>query len=115
MRPDKYLKYLIEPIFHTSRTKEIFSYNPINEPHRKEADETKLYVFNYDAASIEKCELKTVKEALIYRDSEKVTWVNMDGLVKSEVEIICTHFGIHTLLIEDILSVGQRPKMDDIE
>jgi magnesium transporter len=115
MRPDRYIKHLIEPIFHTSRTKEIFSYNPVTEPQREEAEETKLYVYNYDSAAIERCELKTVKDALAYRDSEKVTWINMDGLVKSEVENICSHYGIHALLIEDILSVGQRPKMDDID
>ena len=115
MRPDRYLKHLIEPIFQTRRTKEIFSYNPIAEAVREERDESKLYIFNYDATSFEKCELKSVKEAFVYRDNEKVSWINIDGLVKSEVEGICDYFGIHNLLIEDILSIGQRPKMDDID
>jgi magnesium transporter len=115
MRPDRYLKRLIEPIFDTSRTKEIFSYNPVLEPVREDAEESRLFIFHYDATSIEKCELDSVKEAFPYRDSEKVTWINMDGLSKSEVESICYHFGVHPLLVEDILSIGQRPKMDDIE
>ena len=34
---------------------------------------------------------------------------------KVDVEKICTHYGIHYLITEDILSVGQRPKMDEIE
>jgi magnesium transporter len=115
MRPDKYLKHLIEPIFETTRTKEIFSYNPIVETEREEAQDAKLYLYNYDASALEKCVLTSVKDTFTYKDSEKVTWINVDGLVKSEVEGICNHFGVHNLLIEDILSVGQRPKMDDIE
>ncbi|RYG43829.1 MAG: magnesium/cobalt transporter CorA, partial [Chitinophagaceae bacterium] len=27
---------------------------------------------------------------------------------------LCAHFGIHSLIIEDILSINQRPKMDEI-
>src|SRR4029077_19236523 len=27
---------------------------------------------------------------------------------------ICNHFGIHPLIAEDILSIGQRPKMDEL-
>ena len=38
----------------------------------------------------------------------------MDGLRKADVETLGNHFGVHPLIIEDILSVGQRPKMDDI-
>ncbi|HRP57484.1 MAG TPA: CorA family divalent cation transporter [Agriterribacter sp.] len=44
-----------------------------------------------------------------------MTWINIDGLRKQDVEAICNRFGVHALLIEDILSVGQRPKMDDVE
>jgi magnesium transporter len=31
------------------------------------------------------------------------------------VEKIAAHFGIHPLITEDILSIGQRPKMDEVE
>ena len=37
------------------------------------------------------------------------------GCEKSDVETMCNEFGIHHLIIEDILSIGQRPKMDEIE
>ena len=33
---------------------------------------------------------------------------------KADVEKICAHYGIHNLITEDILSLGQRPKMDEI-
>jgi magnesium transporter len=115
MRPEKYLKYLIEPIFNTNRTKEIFNYNPATPPEREEAESTKIFVYHYDPASISACELKDVEETFTYRDSEKVSWINIDGIVKATVEAVCHHFEIHPLLVEDILSIGQRPKMDEIE
>lgn len=114
MRPDKYLKQLIEPILNPNRTKEIFNYNPAVEKVRQDVN-SKLYVFQYDPVSIEKFELKNIQETFAFFGSDKVVWINVDGLCKSEVEAVCWHFGIHNLLIEDILSIGQRPKMDDIE
>jgi magnesium transporter len=31
------------------------------------------------------------------------------------VEAVCNHFGIHPLLMEDILSINQRPKVDEVD
>lgn len=115
MRTRKYLKYLIDPIFNTHRTKEIFSFNPAVQPVREEAKSTKIFVYSYNAPSINQHELKDIAEIFVYCSSEKVSWINIDGIVKADVEKICQHFEIHPLLVEDILSIGQRPKMDDIE
>ncbi|MEJ7681530.1 MAG: magnesium/cobalt transporter CorA [Segetibacter sp.] len=115
MRPDRYLKHIIQPLFHQGRTKEIFKYNPAVQPKRDEAKETKLHVFNYSATSLEGCELKSIEETFPYRDRDTVSWINIEGLKKDMVETVCAHYGIHHLIVEDILSIGQRPKMDDIE
>ena len=54
IRPEKYLKYLYLPnLFGTQRTKEILSVNPTIMPHREEAKEVVVYVFDYDNNSIE--------------------------------------------------------------
>jgi magnesium transporter len=47
--------------------------------------------------------------------SNMVEWINIDGLRKNEVEAICKHYKIHFLTGEDILSVGQRAKYDDMD
>jgi magnesium transporter len=114
-RPHKYLKKIIKPLFHPGRTKEIFKYNPAVQPKRDEAIETKLQVFNYSATSIEARELKTIEETFPYHKSDTISWINIEGIKKDTVETVCTHYGIHPLILEDILSIGQRPKMDDIE
>lgn len=115
MRADKYFKELIEPVFNTGRTKEIFNFNPAIHSEREDVKDTKLYVYSYNAASVEKVELKNIRETFRFRDSGKVSWINVDGIFKPDVEVISEHYRIHPLLIEDILSIGQRPKMDDIE
>lgn len=115
MRPDKYFQQLMEPVFNTNRTKEIFTYNPAVQPDREDAKETKLCVYSYNAASMEMVELQNIRETFRFRNSGKINWINIDGISKPDVELISQHFDIHPLLVEDILSIGQRPKMDDIE
>jgi magnesium transporter len=115
MRPERYLKRLINPVFNTKRTKEIFHVNPTVQPVRAEATHIKLYVFDYNANELTEKELTTVEEAFQFRDNTRVSWINMDGLRKDEVEKICRYYGVHNLIIEDILSIGQRPKTDEMD
>ena len=43
-------------------------------------------------------------------------WINIDGLHEEDkVAEICQQLGIHKLTMEDILSVGQRPKLEEHE
>lgn len=115
MRPEKYFMHLIQPLIGRHRTSEIFNYNPIAPPARVDAAEVKICVYNYDAEHIEEHELTHIEDTFQYRDNGQVTWLNVEGISKATVETICEHFGIHPLLVEDILSLGQRPKMDDMD
>ena len=116
MVKNKYLRYLpLASLFGTQRTRELFQYNPTILPVREEADEVKIYVYDYNAQHFEEHRPAHVADCLSFRDNEHITWINIDGLRKQDVETICNQFGIHALLMEDILSVGQRPKMDDVE
>jgi len=49
LRPDKYLKYLYLPNLFAKRTKQILSVNPTVIPHREEAKEISIFVFDYNA------------------------------------------------------------------
>ncbi|MGJ8638880.1 MAG: magnesium/cobalt transporter CorA [Opitutaceae bacterium] len=46
------------------------------------------------------------------RDSQKVRWINVDGLNPKVVDQVCKHFGVHTLAAEDVLNTYQRPKLE---
>ena len=116
LRPEKYLKYLYPPnLFATKRTKEILSANPTVIPHREEAKEVVVSVYDYNADFLEEKKLASVGDCFLYKSSGHTTWINIDGLRKAEVEAVCAHFDIHPLVIEDILSINQRPKLDEAD
>ena len=108
-----YFSYILNPL-DLVRTKKVLHVNPTVIPVRKEPEDLKIFVYDYDAAEIEVKELSSVAECFRYADSPKITWINVDGIRKTDVETICNHYGIHNLIVEDILSLGQRPKMDEI-
>ncbi len=114
MNGNKYLSYLLNPL-ELLRTKKVLHVNPTVAPARKEPEAIKIFVYDYDAKDITVKELDTATDCYSYIDSPKATWINVDGLRKADVEAICNHYGIHALIMEDILSIGQRPKMDDME
>ena len=116
IRPEKYLRYLYLPnLFGTRRTKEILSVNPTVIPHREEAKAVSVFVYDYNAASVEEKKFSSVEGSFSYKTSGRISWINIDGLRKADVEAVCNHFDIHPLVAEDILSTNQRPKMDEVD
>jgi len=114
--PKKVLKYLYLPnLFGTQRTKEILHVNPTIIPQREEAAIVRTFVYDYDAESVKEFELKTVESCYKFKNTNTISWINIDGLRKADVESVASQFGIHPLLVEDILSINQRPKMDEVE
>lgn len=114
MNPKKYLQFIL-PVFNTKRTKEIFAVNPTVIPVREEAKEINIYVYEYSATNLKEYKLTDVNACFALKDSTNISWINIDGIRKADVEKICANFNIHPLLVEDILSVGQRPKMDEMD
>ena len=113
LRTAKYLNLVRNP-FDLVRTKKLLQVNPTIAALRKEPPETKVFVYDYDNNDVKEHDIKKIDECFSYVDSSKVSWINVDGLRKNDVEDICNHFGIHPLITEDILSLGQRPKMDEL-
>jgi len=112
-RSTKYLSLLKNP-FDIIRTKKVLQVNPTIPSDRKEPDKIKIFVYDYDNNEVKEQEVQILSECYKFLDSSKVSWINIDGLRKTDVEDICNHFGIHPLIAEDILSIGQRPKMDEL-
>jgi magnesium transporter len=106
---------MLPTLFGTQRTKEILKVNPTVIPQREEAAEVVVAVYDYDITSIHEHKQVDVSKCLDFRDNNRVSWINIDGLRKADVETVCNHYNIHPLVIEDILSINQRPKMDEVE
>jgi magnesium transporter len=116
IRPSRYLRYLVLPtLFGTQRTKEILVVNPTVVPEREDAEHVSVTVFDYNNEVCEEKKFDGVAEVLTYQQNNRINWINIDGLRKGDVETVCNHFGIHSLLMEDILSIDQRPKVDEVE
>lgn len=93
----------------------ITNFNPSKQlSEREEPAESVYSVFSYDVHSLEEKRFTDETQCVHYKNSGKVSWINIDGLKKAEVEKLCADYGIHSLLVEDILSDGQRAKMDEI-
>jgi magnesium transporter len=114
MTTKKYLDYILNP-FDLLRTKKVLQVNPTAEPSRKEPEQSIISVFEYSKENVVSSKIIKIEDAFKYLHSPSNTWINIDGLRKEDVEKICTHFNIHPLIAEDILSLGQRPKTDEID
>ena len=90
-------------------------FNPVCPLSREDAANTKICVYDYNKTQVAQHELKTIEEAFSFKENGNISWINIDGIRKSDVEAIGEHYGIHPLIQEDILSTGQRPKMDEID
>lgn len=113
MASKNYLEYILNP-FDLLRTKKVLHVNPTIIPERVITAQTVIMAYEYKVDSMESYNLKKVEDCFPFLHSESNTWINVDGLKKDDVEKLCLHYGIHQLIIEDILSVGQRPKTDEI-
>src|SRR5687767_9784829 len=114
LAPDKYLKLLIpQGLFGSERTRRILKASQSVVPTRVDAEKVQINVYDYNTDSIQTHELQTVEETFIYKQNGLVTWINIDGIRKADVEKVCAHFEVHSLTAEDILSLNQRPKMDE--
>ena len=116
MQKNKYLPYFnLFSLFDTKRTRDIFQVNPTLPVERKEAENLVIEVFDYTSEILEHQSISDIKVCTPYKNNGHITWINIDGIRKTDVEAICSDYNIHYLIAEDILSVGQRPKMDEID
>ena len=112
-KKSNYLEYFINP-FNLLRTQKVLHVNPTVLLKKEEEVNPEISVFEYDSANYDYKNLSNVHETFPLKDSQLNSWVNIDGLNKEAVEEICDHFEIHPLIAEDILSLDQRAKMDEI-
>jgi magnesium transporter len=116
VKAKKYIRYLVPTsLFGTQRTKKIVNVNPTVETRRQDAAETFMTIYDYNESKLTEDKLHSIEESFPFLDNDHISWINIDGIVKSDVEKLADHFQIHPLITEDILSVNQRPKMDEVE
>lgn len=79
-------------------------------------EETRISVVDYSKDTVTETQISSIDGLLPYRQSDTVTWVIVEGLANvGVVENIGEMFGIHQLVLEDILNTHQRPKFEEYE
>lgn len=82
----------------------------------KHQSECKISVIQYNAGTLLRHEISTIPDLQPLQNTELITWVNIDGLSDiGIVEDIGHELNIHPLVLEDILSTHQRPKLEEYE
>lgn len=82
----------------------------------KKTEAVKITVIDYDESSIEQKDITKIEECYPFKNKPTVSWINVDGIHEVEIiEKIGKNYGIHPLLLEDILNTEQRPKIEDFD
>ncbi len=80
---------------------------------QQKIEKPQIRIIDYSSTELQEIKVDSIEECLPFRDSETISWINIDGLHDvSIIEKIGSHFGIHPLILEDIANTGQRPKLE---
>ncbi len=83
-------------------------------------DAPRMTVIEYDDKVFSTRELAAVKDApdhcRAYDERETVVWINVDGIHEAAfVDELGKRFGLHPLVLEDVMNAGQRPKLEEYD
>ncbi len=79
-------------------------------------DAAKLTVIEYDEDVYSQRELKDFTSCREFPGRDTVTWINVDGIHEgAAIEGLGQAFGLHPLVLEDVMNVGQRPKLEEYD
>ncbi|HEY5673870.1 MAG TPA: magnesium/cobalt transporter CorA [Malonomonas sp.] len=78
--------------------------------------EATIRVIDYDQEQLSDQQLSDIKDGMNYKDTASVTWINVNGLHDIElIREVGASFGLHALVLEDIVNTGQRPRMEEYD
>lgn len=81
---------------------------------KRRVERVSITVMDYDEGSLHEHTLNTIEECAAYLERDGVTWINITGIHDTDLLQRCGDiFGIHPLVLEDIVNTTQRPKAED--
>jgi len=74
----------------------------------------RISLIDYNAENVSEHVDIPIDDCMGCKVSDSVSWINIDGLNDSSViEKVGERFGVHPLVLEDVLHTTQRPKLED--
>lgn len=76
----------------------------------------RITIIDYDETHLQEAEVQTVEECLPFIDTETVTWIQVQGIHETPIiEEIGKHFGVNSLVLEDLMNPSHLPKIEVYE
>lgn len=73
-----------------------------------------IVLIDYNEHKAIRQELDTPEDCITYLDSESVSWIDVKGLGSEDIlQRIGDIFSLHPLVLEDVVNVPQRPKVEE--
>jgi magnesium transporter len=80
----------------------------------KRSEKTHIRQINYDESNFFDRKVEAPEQYCPTRAVTGITWINVDGISQTELfQQLGDCFGLHPLVLEDIMNTDQRPKMED--
>ncbi len=108
------LSSVLPDSFVVRRARQPLRQNPNTVPVREDSKTVVISVHDYNEETYQVHKPVSINDCFSFFHTNTISWINIDGIRKIEVETVCNKFGIHALLQEDILSISQRPKMEEV-
>jgi magnesium transporter len=84
--------------------------------HILEDDHLSLSLFDYNEKEFTEIPNIDTQACRGFIDNANTTWVHIQGSPTLEIlNVLSTSFGLHDLYLEDIVNVGQRPKVEILD
>jgi len=81
----------------------------------KKLSKNKVYLFDYDAENLEERAVSDINECIPYKATKTVTWIDIDQVPPiSFLNELQLGFDLHPVVVEDILNINQRPKVEEL-
>ncbi len=75
-----------------------------------------IVLIDYNEENAVRLQIDTPEECAPYLDTESVSWVDVKGLGSEDILQRLGHvFSLHPLVLEDVVNVPQRPKVEEYE
>ena len=82
----------------------------------KKSDEVLMRIFDIFPEKIVEKEIHTVNELVAFKDSESLTWLNIDGLHNEKLmSEVASLYGIPADILSDVMEPSTRPQVEEFE
>jgi magnesium transporter len=109
----------VSKVIHKSRDKEFFHQAgtpPGTIIVDENAEQPIIFLIDYNQTELIQKQISYPEECLNYLDTESVSWVDVQGLGSKDIlHRLGQTFDLHTLILEDIVNMVERPKIEDYE